>query len=170
MKAATRGLAATATLALSAAAHGQSIDILSAGAVEPGILAAAEAYKKQTGTEVKVRFATAPMILKQMGDGAKADVVLAPPPVLDQLAKDEQHRRRHPHRRRQGRRRHRLAQRWPDARLSKLGRPEEGRARSRVARLQHSFDRPLHGPPVREVGHHRRGQGEGQALRQRRQP
>jgi molybdate transport system substrate-binding protein len=36
---------------------------------------------------VKVRFATAPMIVKQMGEGAKADVVLAPPAVLDELAK-----------------------------------------------------------------------------------
>ncbi len=75
-------------VAFSGTARAQSIDVLSAGAVEPGILAAAEAYKKQTGTDVKVRFATAPMILKQMGEGAKADVVLAPPPVLDQLAKD----------------------------------------------------------------------------------
>lgn len=68
-------------------AAAQSIDILSAGAVEPGILAAADAYKKQTGTDVKVRFATAPMILKQMGEGAKADVVIAPPPVIEELAK-----------------------------------------------------------------------------------
>ena len=83
-KAAAAGLAA---IAVAGTAHAQSIEVLSAGAVEPGILAAAEAYKKQTGTEVKVRFATAPTILKQMGDGAKADIVLAPPPVLDELAK-----------------------------------------------------------------------------------
>lgn len=69
------------------AADAQTIDILSAGAVEPGILAAADAYKKQSGVEVRVRFATAPMILKQMSEGATADVVIAPPPVLDQLAK-----------------------------------------------------------------------------------
>ncbi len=79
--------AAVAFAAAGAKAHADTIDILSAGAVEPGILAAAEAFKKQTGHEVKVRFATAPMILKQMGEGAKADVVLAPPPVLDELAK-----------------------------------------------------------------------------------
>lgn len=83
-KAIAAGLAA---LVLSGAAQAQSIDILSAGAVEPGIVAAAEAYRKQNGTEVKVRFATAPMILKQMGEGAKADIVIAPPPVLDELAK-----------------------------------------------------------------------------------
>lgn len=80
--------AALAALTFTAAAQAQSIDVLSAGAIEPGILAAADAFKKQSGTEVKVRFATAPMILKQMGEGAKADVVLAPPPVLEQLAKD----------------------------------------------------------------------------------
>lgn len=76
-----------AAVAVSSTARAETIDILSAGAVEPGILAAAEAYKKQTGADVKVRFATAPAILKQMGEGAKADIVLAPPPVLDELAK-----------------------------------------------------------------------------------
>lgn len=84
LKAAAAGLA---TLVIAGAAQAQPIDILSAGAVEPGILAAAQAYKKQTGTDVKVRFATAPMILKQMGEGAKADIVIAPPPVLEELAK-----------------------------------------------------------------------------------
>ena len=86
-----RILAVVAGLAVASAAtavRAQAIDVLSAGAVEPGILAAAEAFKKQTGTEVKVRFATAPAILKQMAEGAKADIVIAPPAVLDQLAKD----------------------------------------------------------------------------------
>ena len=81
-------VAAAAFVASLSTAVAQPIDILSAGAIEPGILAAADAYKKQTGTDVKVRFATAPAILKQMGEGAKADVVIAPPPVLDHLAKD----------------------------------------------------------------------------------
>ncbi len=79
--------ATVSCLLVAVPASAQSVDVLSAGAIEPGILAAAAQYRRETGTEVKVRFATAPAILKQMGEGAKADVVIAPPPVLDQLAK-----------------------------------------------------------------------------------
>lgn len=88
MKAIRYILAGLSGLALvTGAAQSQPIDVLSAGAVEPGILAAADAYKKQTGTDVKVRFATAPAIRKQMGEGAKADIVIAPPALVDELAK-----------------------------------------------------------------------------------
>ena len=87
MKTLFSALACAAALAMTTTAYAQSIEVLSAGAVEPGILAAADAFKKSSGTYVKVRFATAPAILKQMAEGAKADVVIAPPPVLDELAK-----------------------------------------------------------------------------------
>ena len=87
MKTLFSALACAAALAMTTTAYAQSIEVLSAGAVEPGILAAADAFKKSSGTDVKVRFATAPAILKQMAEGAKADVVIAPPPVLDELAK-----------------------------------------------------------------------------------
>ncbi len=87
MKFSTALAATLASLLVALPASAQTIDILSAGAIEPGILAAAAQYRQETGTEVKVRFATAPAILKQMGEGAKADVVIAPPPVLEQLAK-----------------------------------------------------------------------------------
>ena len=77
-----RAISGAIAIALaSTTANAKPIAVLSAGAIEPGILAAADAYRKQSGIEVKVRFATAPAIRKQMGEGAKADVVIAPPAV-----------------------------------------------------------------------------------------
>jgi molybdate transport system substrate-binding protein len=63
------------------------INVLSGGAIEPGLHAVADAFKKQTGNEVKVRFATTPAILKRVGEGEIADVVIAPPAAIDELAK-----------------------------------------------------------------------------------
>src|SRR5215470_14289274 len=63
------------------------INIISAGAVEPGIVAAADVFRKETGTEVKIKFATAPAIRQRVGGGEAADVVIAPPAVIEELAK-----------------------------------------------------------------------------------
>ncbi len=69
-------------LAASAPAFGTEINIISAGAVEPGVVAAAEVFRKETGTEVKIKFATAPAIQRRVGGGEAADVVIAPKHVL----------------------------------------------------------------------------------------
>jgi molybdate transport system substrate-binding protein len=63
------------------------IEVLSAGAVKPGLIKVLEAFRRETGHEVKVTFATAPEIRKRLGDGEKADVLIAPPAVLDGLLK-----------------------------------------------------------------------------------
>jgi molybdate transport system substrate-binding protein len=63
------------------------INVLSAGAVEPGLHAAAEAFRKISGDDVKVRFATAPALLQRVGGGERADVLIAPPAVIEQLGK-----------------------------------------------------------------------------------
>ena len=68
-------------------AFAAEIDIVSAGAVEPGVTAAAEAFRKETGTDVKIKFATAPAIRERVGGGEAADVVIAPPALIDELAK-----------------------------------------------------------------------------------
>ena len=62
------------------------IKVLSAGAVEPGLRAAAGAYAKQSGNEVKITFNTAPEIRKRIGAGETFDVVIAPPAALDEFA------------------------------------------------------------------------------------
>jgi molybdate transport system substrate-binding protein len=62
------------------------INVLSAGAVEPGIRAAAAAYEKQSGNAVKITFNTAPEIRKRIGGGELFDVVIAPPAALDEFS------------------------------------------------------------------------------------
>jgi len=63
------------------------INVLSAGAVKPGLAKVVEAFRLNTGHNVKITFATAPAIRKQIGDGITPDVVIAPPDVLDDLVK-----------------------------------------------------------------------------------
>lgn len=67
-------------------AAAEEIDVLSAGAVEPGLAAVANAYRWRTGHTVTIRYGTAPMLRKKMADGEVADVLVAPPPVLDEAA------------------------------------------------------------------------------------
>jgi molybdate transport system substrate-binding protein len=63
------------------------LNVLSAGAVEPGLVDAAELFRNKTGHQVHIRFATAPAIRQRMSADETADVVLAPPAVLDDLVK-----------------------------------------------------------------------------------
>ncbi|HET8563113.1 MAG TPA: substrate-binding domain-containing protein [Candidatus Binatia bacterium] len=63
------------------------IRVLSAGAVQPGLVKVIDAFRRETGHNVKVTFATAPEIRKRLGEGETVDVVIAPPAVLDDLLK-----------------------------------------------------------------------------------
>ena len=80
-------LVAALAMAASVAASAATFEVLSAGAVEPGLLPAAEAFRRQTGHEARIRFATAPALRQRVGGGEAVDVVIAPPAVLDDLAK-----------------------------------------------------------------------------------
>src|SRR5207249_11911307 len=62
------------------------IRVLSAGAVEPGLRAAAAAFHKQSGHDVHITFNTAPEIRKRIAGGDAFDVVIAPPAALDEFA------------------------------------------------------------------------------------
>jgi len=63
------------------------IRVLSAGAVEPGIVKVIDTFRRETGHDVKISFATAPAISKRAGAGETVDVVIAPPAVLDEWVK-----------------------------------------------------------------------------------
>jgi molybdate transport system substrate-binding protein len=63
-----------------------AISVLSAGAVQPGLVKVIEAFRRESGHDVEITFATAPAIRKRLGAGETADVVIAPPDVLDGLA------------------------------------------------------------------------------------
>src|SRR6266702_858914 len=73
MKIAT-GLLLCALCTLTAGgAMAAEIRVLSAGAVEPGLRAAAAAFKKQSGHDVNITFNTAPEIRKRIGGGDALD-------------------------------------------------------------------------------------------------
>ena len=68
-------------------AGAQDAAVLSAGAVEPGLVAALRAYEKDTGKKVAVTFNTAPQIRERVEKkGEKYDVVIVPPAVMDAFA------------------------------------------------------------------------------------
>src|SRR5262252_10339898 len=82
-------LASFAAVLLSGApAFAAEIKVFSAGAVEPGLVRAIEAFKRASGDTVKVEFNTAPQLAKRLAAGDVADVLIAPPAALDQQAKD----------------------------------------------------------------------------------
>lgn len=68
------------------AAGAAEIRVLSAGAIEPGLKAAAAAFEKQTRHEVRITFNTAPELRKRIAGPSNFDVVIAPPAVMTDLA------------------------------------------------------------------------------------
>jgi molybdate transport system substrate-binding protein len=79
------GAVAGALLAHAAAAA--EIKVLSAGAIEPGLKAAAAAFQKETGHAVRIQFNTAPQLRKRIAAGEAWDVVIAPPAAIDEFDK-----------------------------------------------------------------------------------
>lgn len=71
---------------LAGMAHAAEISVLSGGAIEPGLHAAAHAYEKQTGHTVKITFNTTPQIRKRVGSGETFDVVIVPPAAVKEFA------------------------------------------------------------------------------------
>src|ERR1700694_3146141 len=86
MKIATGLLLCTLCTFTTGGAMAAEIRVLSAGAVEPGLRAAAAAFKKQAGHDVNIAFNTAPEIRKRIAGGEAFDVVIAPPAALDEFA------------------------------------------------------------------------------------
>ncbi|HJQ61609.1 MAG TPA: substrate-binding domain-containing protein [Burkholderiales bacterium] len=65
---------------------GTELKILSAGAVKRGVSRIATEFERTTGTRVAVQFSTAPELRKRMTGGESADVIVAPPAVMDDIA------------------------------------------------------------------------------------
>jgi molybdate transport system substrate-binding protein len=68
-------------------ADAAEITVLSAGAMQPGLIAVAGPFLRESGHEIKVTYATAPELRKRIGAGEVADVLLAPPAVIGELVK-----------------------------------------------------------------------------------
>ena len=79
-------LMAFASFMLAHNAPALEITVLSGGALEPGLKAAAAAFDKETGHTVKVTFNTTPAMRKRVGAGDIFDVVIAPPPAIKEFA------------------------------------------------------------------------------------
>jgi molybdate transport system substrate-binding protein len=74
--------------AISNPMYAAEIKVLSAGAVEPGLEAFAHKVKRDTGNELKIQFNTAPQIAKRLADGEVYDILISPPPAIQQAARD----------------------------------------------------------------------------------
>jgi molybdate transport system substrate-binding protein len=81
-------VAAAAVLLSGAPALAAEIKVFSAGAIEPGLLRAIDAFKRASGDTVKVEFNTAPQLASRLAAGDVADVLIAPPAALDRQVKD----------------------------------------------------------------------------------
>jgi molybdate transport system substrate-binding protein len=70
------------------AAGAAEITVISGGAIEPGLKAAAAAFEKASGHTVKITFNTTPQMRKRVSAGDTFDVVIAPPAAVKEFAAD----------------------------------------------------------------------------------
>jgi molybdate transport system substrate-binding protein len=78
-------------LAIAGCAHtpgGRDATILSAGAVEPGLVAALTRFEQETGKRAAVSFNTAPQVRERLTKGEKFDIVIVPTAMMDGFAKE----------------------------------------------------------------------------------
>ncbi len=71
-------------LAASLPSAGAEITVLSAGAVEPGLAAFAKLVQQHTGHDLRIQYNTAPRIAQRLAAGEPFDLLIAPPPVVEQ--------------------------------------------------------------------------------------
>jgi molybdate transport system substrate-binding protein len=81
-------LAAILTGAIATVASAAEVKVLSAGAVEPGLHAFAALVKRETGHDLKIQFNTAPQIAKRLAAGEVYDILVVPPAVVAEAAKE----------------------------------------------------------------------------------
>ena len=62
------------------------VRVLSAGAMQPGLIAVAPEFRSQSGHHLKVTYAIASELRRRVGGGEAADVVLAPVATIAELA------------------------------------------------------------------------------------
>lgn len=60
-----------------------TINVLSAGAIEPGLVEAAQTFGRQNRCEVVIEWATTPMIRARIANGQTTDVLVVPPAAFD---------------------------------------------------------------------------------------
>ena len=68
-------------------ADAAEVQVLAAGAMQPGLIAATAEFRKLAGHDIKVTYAIASELRRRVGGGEVADVLLAPGAVISELAK-----------------------------------------------------------------------------------
>ena len=63
-----------------------ALKVLSAGAVKRGVARVVAAFEQESGVKVNVEFTPVPEVRRRIGGGEAADVVIATPAALDELA------------------------------------------------------------------------------------
>ena len=63
------------------------LKVLSAGAVKRGVSQIVAAFERESGNKIRVEFSTAPEIRQRVAAGETADVIVAPPAVMDEIAR-----------------------------------------------------------------------------------
>lgn len=82
----TRILGIAAVLLLAGPCMADELKVLSAGAMQRGLITVAAKFKEHAGTQVQIRYATAPELRKILTEnGAAADAILAPNPTMKEL-------------------------------------------------------------------------------------
>lgn len=66
----------------------RELEILSAGAIEPGLIAAVAAFRVQSGCGARITWATTPAIRARVAAGEMADVVIVPPDAARDFARE----------------------------------------------------------------------------------
>src|SRR5215470_12076455 len=84
---ATAVTAAFAGLALGAGASAAELKILSAGAVQPGLNAAAKIFFDKTGDLAQIAYDPATVLGKRVAGGEIADIIVSSPTVIAELTK-----------------------------------------------------------------------------------
>lgn len=64
------------------------IHVLSAGAIEPGLVEAVDAFREESGNDVRITWATTPVIRKRIAGGEAADVVIATQEAIEDFARE----------------------------------------------------------------------------------
>jgi len=69
---------------IAASAAADDLRVMSAGAVEPGLVTLVQQFKQETGHTVQVQFGSAPQLTTRLAAGQAGDVLIAPTAVMDQ--------------------------------------------------------------------------------------
>jgi molybdate transport system substrate-binding protein len=84
---ATAVAAAAVWVAFGAAGSAAELKVLSAGAVQPGLIAAAKIFRDKSGDEAKIAYDPATVLGKRVAGGEVADIVVSSPAVIADLTK-----------------------------------------------------------------------------------